>query len=267
MLRHMLAVAALATALPASAAAQDAALASPELTIAIRPALASGVDGLDPVMDLVRESLSAGTLGVELAAFGVEDEDDIALVRVTHRGAAPAWTRASLHADLDVNAVADALDAAERWTRDGDAWTFGDGRLSITDGLLQFAVGNDRPEASGSTCAACVLEVRYDPSEATRAAHPELAALESVVVELRDDALTLRASLADGSDAGAVELRSAIERAAAMPEVAALGIGPVLEQATVALEDATVVVTLPATGPAWSSLMETVESLVEAELR
>ena len=250
-----------------------------DLLIVVHPAQATRIEGTAPLLEQAADALASEALPPALAPLQLHTLLEVARVTLGHRvdGGVPS-TQLWIEGVPEIAAIEASLRGGDEITPTEDGWHHASGvSIAVTgDGITAWFGGARSELVPSAPCATCLLTL--DARPAPHANDPALVGVRSIRVALdagdaslgHAAALTIRLERereAAAPTADAEALRAAVASLLAMPEVEALGVASALATAQVTRTDDGVVLTLPASGPAWQTLMSTLNELVEAERR
>lgn len=291
MLRTTLAVAILLLA--ASSRAQDVTpppLVPPDVQLAI------GLDArtlygdatFDALMDLIEASASYQAHAGQLAAWGFDPRADVheVVFAVDRLGAADAEFVVVVTGELSVGEMEQRMAAQPGLRREqtptGTIWRDArgtsyalTGRVAVAGVGGMFEQARDavlRGASVATTGGTATAWMRLSTTDELRARYPALATLLSLEASIEVDAtpafhLAARMTDPEAASAGMGEIRHALDAAAQVPEVEALGIGPLVHRAVVAVRGTTVTFDSEIDAASWNQFSARLSDLVAEELR
>lgn len=261
---------------------------SAELVLAVDCRAIYNDPTFDAVMDLVEASEEFARNAERLAAWGFDPRSDLREVVfvVADLGTASGEFLIVASGDLAATEIDQQLREGGLVTRGtddaGEWWAYDDVRFIVTPTVAIAGVGalfehartaihSEPAQVAESSPHALELHVRVD--EELRGIHPALGAhLLDLVASLelgREPTFHLRAETPSPESASQAvgEVAQILQSVLDVPEVRAMGLGGLLENANVAAEGATVEVTAVLDAESWARFSATLSDLVEEELR
>lgn len=262
--------------------------ADAELIIGLDARTLYADDTFNALMDLVEASESYIAHTAQLEAWGFDPRADVheVIFAVDRIGAADAEFVVVVTGELSVEEMRERMaaetDLTQRATENGIIWSDARGtsyalgsEVAVAGVGAMFEQAHAAVLAGASTATeggGATIWMRLATTDTLRAGHPALESLLAVEASIEVDStpafhIYARMDSREAAEAGMGELRHMLNAAGEVPEVSALGIGPLIDRAVVAVRGTTVSFDSEIDAASWNEFSGMLSDLVAEELR